>query len=123
MSGTTAMNATTSPEPTVCSAYAVHPMPPPSISVPTMAAWRHCLASGHAAPRQRIHAISTTPAKRKRVPIWKKGGKLSSAYLMARYVEPQTSHVAARHSSRRPDSGGAAGVARVGARELMARIV
>src|SRR5947208_9970981 len=96
-------------------------MPPPSINAPTMAAWRHCVAVGQGAPRQRVHAISAAPANRKRVPIWKKGGKLSSAYLIARYVEPQTSQVAARHSSSRPDSGGDAGVARVEAMELMVR--
>src|SRR4029453_14788423 len=106
------MKATTRPEPTVCSAYATPPMPPPSINAPTTHALRHCAPLGHAAPRQRIHAISTAPAKRKRVPIWTKGGKLSSAYLMARYVEPHTSQVAARHSRRKPDSGGAADVAR-----------
>ena len=41
--------------------------------------------------------MSSAPAKTKRVPIWKNGGKLTSANLIARYVEPQTSHVAARH--------------------------
>src|SRR3954470_2383963 len=86
-------------------------MPPPSIKAPTIAAWRHCRRSGQAAPRTRIHAISTRPAKRKRVPIWKKGGKLTSAYLIARYVEPHTRQVAARHDSTRPESGRAASVA------------
>ena len=59
-------------------------MPPPSISVPTTSALRHCRAVGQGAPRQRIQAISSAPATRKRVPIWKKGGKLSSANLIAR---------------------------------------
>src|SRR5438132_6832771 len=97
-------------------------MPPPSMSAPTIVALRHCRALGHDAPRQRIHAISTTPAKRKRVPIWKKGGRLNSANLMARYVEPQTSQVAARQASSKPDSGVAA--AERGTRVvLMAEIV
>ena len=84
ISGTTAMKATTRPEPTLVSATAVPPMPPPSISVPMIKALRHCLRVGQAAPRQRIQAISSAPANRKRVPIWKKGGKLSSANLIAR---------------------------------------
>ena len=83
-SGTTAMKATTRPEPIDTSANAVPPMPPPSISVPTTSALRHCRRSGQAAPRQRIQAISTTPARRNRVPIWKNGGKLGSASLIAR---------------------------------------
>jgi hypothetical protein len=70
MIGTTAMKATASPESTDCSAYAVLPMPPPSISVPTKNALRHCVRVGQLALRtQRIHAISSPPATRKRVPI------------------------------------------------------
>ncbi len=84
INGTTAMKATTRPDPTVCSAYAVPPIPPPSINVPMTSALRHWRALGQAAPRQRTQAMSTPPANRKRVPIWKKGGKLDSANLMAR---------------------------------------
>src|SRR5687768_10293024 len=40
---------------------------------------------------------------RKRVPIWKNGGKLTSANLMARYVDPHTIHVAARHAMTREE--------------------
>ena len=43
---------------------------------------RHLRRAGVA--RQRIQAMSSAPANRKRVPIWKKGGRLSSANLMAR---------------------------------------
>jgi hypothetical protein len=84
INGTTAMKATTSPEPTDTSAKAVPPMPPPSIRPPMTSALRHCRRVGHAAPRQRIQAASKAPATRKRVPICRKGAKLSSAYLMAR---------------------------------------
>ncbi|MCY1376605.1 hypothetical protein D9M69_641120 [compost metagenome] len=82
--GMTAMNATTSPEPIDTSASAVPPMPPPSISAPTTSALRHCRRVGQGVPRQRIHAASSTPATRKREPICRNGGKLISAYLMAR---------------------------------------
>ena len=50
-SGTTAMNTTTRPEPTVCSATATLPIPPASISAPTTSAFRHCRRSGHGAAR------------------------------------------------------------------------
>ena len=84
-SGTTAMKATTSPEPTVCSATAVPPMPPPSIRPPTINALRHWRASGHRVRRtNRIHSASATPATRKREPMPMNGGKLTSANLMAR---------------------------------------
>ncbi len=84
-SGTTAMKATTRPEPTVCSATATPPMPPPSISAPTSAACAHCRAVGHGAWRtKRIHSASAMPATRKREPICKYGGKLTSANLIAR---------------------------------------
>ena len=80
-----AMNTTTSPDPTVCSANATLPMPPPSMSAPTTKAFLQCRASGHGTPRtQRIHAASAAPATRKRVPICRYGGKLTSAKRMAR---------------------------------------
>lgn len=82
--GTTAMKAATRPEPTCCSARAVRPMPNPSISAPTAAAWAHWRAVGQAPPRSVTHPNSKAPAHRKRVPIWKKGGKLASASLIAR---------------------------------------
>ncbi len=70
MIGTTAMKATASPDSTDCSAYAVLPMPPPSISVPTRNALRHCTRVGQLALRaRRIHAMRNAPATRKRVPI------------------------------------------------------
>jgi hypothetical protein len=78
------MKATTRPEPTEVSATAVPPMPPPSIRVPQTSALRHSMSEGIGLPRQRIHAISSAPATMKRVPIWKYGGKLIKAYLMAR---------------------------------------
>ena len=99
------MNATTSPEPTVCSAMAVPPMPPPSINAPTIRACHHWRAVGHGPPRQRTQPISSAPATRKRLPIWRKGGKLMSAYLIARYVEPHTSQVAARQAINSPSNG------------------
>jgi hypothetical protein len=83
--GETAMKATTRPEPTVCSATAVPPMPPPSISAPMSRACTHCRGVGQGARRtQRIQAASSRPATTKRLPICRKGGKLSSAHLMAR---------------------------------------
>ena len=74
-----------------CSALAVSPMPPPSIRVPTIAALRHSRRVGRrgASPaararRHAIHAASSAPAARNRVPIWKKGGKLTRANRIAR---------------------------------------
>jgi hypothetical protein len=40
--------------------------------------------------------MSRTPAQRKRVAIMKKGWNPTSAKRIARYVDPQTSQVAAR---------------------------
>src|SRR5687768_939557 len=80
-------------------------MPLTSSSVPTIAALRHSTSVGRARPRSLSHAISTKPATKNREPIWKNGGKLSSANLIARYVEPQISHVAARHAMSSGDSG------------------
>jgi hypothetical protein len=54
------------------------------MSAPTSAALRHWTRLGQGEPRQRIHAISSAPASRKRVPIWKNGGRLISANLIAR---------------------------------------
>src|SRR3984957_18557371 len=90
------MNATTSPEARVCSAYAVPPMPPPSINVPTSKALPHRRKVGSSVPRTSCHAINNTPAHRKRVAIMKNGGKPARAKRITKYVEPQTSHVAAR---------------------------
>src|SRR5262245_4181552 len=73
-------------------------MLPPSISVPAMAALRHCTSVGIWWPRHNAHTSSSPPATTKRVPIWKNGGKLSSANLMPRYVDPQMNQVAARHA-------------------------
>src|SRR5712672_2760070 len=50
--GMTAMTATTKPDAMVCSAYAVPPMPPPSINVPTMKAFRHSRAARQLPPHQ-----------------------------------------------------------------------
>jgi len=79
------MKTTTRPEPTVCSAIATLPMPPPSMSPPTISAWYHWRACGQGALRiQRIQAARPAPATRKREPICRYGGKLTSANLMAR---------------------------------------
>ena len=78
------MKATTRPELTVVCATAVAPKPPPSIRAPSTAALIHSARVGSRAPRSSTQAISRPPAARKRVPIWKKGGKLGSAHLMAR---------------------------------------
>ena len=82
--GTTATKATTRPDPTEVCATAVAPYPPPIISVPSTAALIHCGAVGRGAPRQAAHSASNSPAATKRVPIWKNGGKLTSAHLIAR---------------------------------------
>src|SRR5450755_559331 len=90
------MNATTSPEAIVCSAYAVPPIPPPSINVPTSNALPHWRRVGSVVPRASCHAINNTPAHKKRVAIMKNGGNPARAKRITRYVEPQLSHVAAR---------------------------
>ena len=101
------MKATTRPEPTVCSAKrgAAH------------AAAEHqraddsarCAIGARSGQRRAARSASTpaaaTPATRKREPIWKKGGKLTSANLMARYVEPQTIQVAARQATMSGEIG------------------
>ena len=83
-SGITAMNRTTRPEAMVCSAKAVPPIPPPSISVPTSRAFRHCTRVGHFAPRANCQANNSPPAQKNRVVIMKKGGNPASAKRITR---------------------------------------
>src|ERR1700685_490119 len=79
-------------------------MPAPSIKVPTSSALRHCLKLGSCVPRISCQAISNAPAHRKRVAIKKNGANPTSANRITRYVEPQTSQVAARQLSTKSDS-------------------
>ncbi len=70
MIGMIAMYATINPDATVCSEYAVKPMPLTSSSVPMITALRHSMSVGNARPRNRIHTSSSVPATRNREPIW-----------------------------------------------------
>ena len=70
MTGMMPMNATINPDATVCSEYAVRPMPATSINAPSTPALRHSISVGNGRPRSFNHAISNKPATRKREPIW-----------------------------------------------------
>ena len=67
--GMIAMYATTSPDATVSSEYAVRPMPVTSINAPTIAALRHSTSVGNARPRSFNHTMSSKPATTKREPL------------------------------------------------------
>jgi hypothetical protein len=51
--------------------------------------------------RHRAHNNNSEPASRNREPFCRNGGRLTSASLIPRYVEPQMNHVAARHAAMR----------------------
>ena len=70
MIGMIAMYATMTPDATVCSEYAVKPMPLTSSNVPMIAAFRHSTSVGNARPRSLSQTMSTRPATRNREPIW-----------------------------------------------------
>ncbi len=64
------MYATINPDATVCSEYAVKPIPLTSSNVPMTSALRHSMSVGNARPRSHSQPSSNAPATRNRVPIW-----------------------------------------------------
>src|SRR3990172_5177508 len=105
-SGSAPTTSAVSPDATRCSAHTTPPLPTSSSSVPMTAALCHCARVGAGAPRERAHRNSTPPATRNRTAAMLKGGMVSMAIAMARYVEPQMTYSAAnaittRHFSSR----------------------
>jgi hypothetical protein len=88
-SGTQATRRAAIPEATNCSAHTTPPFPPRSRRAPMTAASRHMRPVGRGAPRASAHAAIPAPERRKRVLAIRKGGIVSTAKRMARYVEPQ----------------------------------
>ena len=91
--GVPAISSAASPESTSCSATATRPFPPTRRNSPTTAAVTSCapVIRKAARPRSaRTATSSTVPASRKRMPMARNGGRLVTVYLIARYVEPQT---------------------------------
>jgi hypothetical protein len=78
------------PDSTVCSAQTTPPFPPSSRNAPAIVALRHCFRVGGTAPRERAQAYRINPEMRNRVPPMTNGGMVSTAYLIARYVDPHT---------------------------------
>jgi len=93
-SGSEAMSNAATPEGTVFCAHASTPCPTRKnrnpISINEGSSRRLTFAS----PRKRPHAYSAEPAMSERMPIIMNGGNDSIAYLMARYVVPQTKYIA-----------------------------
>jgi hypothetical protein len=90
--GRVAMSRAAMPEATVVSPSVTSPFPPRSRKPPMIAASRHSRRPGRGSPgRPRAVArYRMTPAIRNRIEPIAKGGIVSTATRMARYVEPQT---------------------------------
>ena len=92
--GTSPISSAAIPVAMVCSPHATRPVPPRSSSAPTMDASRTWTAGwpGDGAPgvEQDTAAHSRRPAGTKRRNPITKGGRVSMASFMPRYVEPQT---------------------------------
>src|SRR5690606_7385578 len=88
-SGTELTISAATPDGTVCSAQVAPPFPMPSSSVPVIAAPNHSFRVGHRPPRIRSNANSNAPATRNRLPAMSRGGIVSIANRIIRYVEPQ----------------------------------
>ena len=78
------------PEGTLCSAHTTAPFPPNSSSAPpTAAVIQSRFEGGPPLPRDLDQRSSITPASMNRAPAMRRGGSVSTANLMARYVDPQ----------------------------------
>ena len=91
--GTHAISSAARPESTRCSATLTRPLPPTSSSTPDTEAVTSCARVARSAdqPRSATTAPSRIrPAAVNRSPAESSGGTVSTAYRIARYVEPQT---------------------------------
>ncbi len=87
--GTVATIRATRPLGTHCSATTTAPLPPTSKSVPEIAPLLHWTKVGAESPRVLNQVYISAPATRKRTAAIPKGGIVSIANRIARYVEPQ----------------------------------
>lgn len=83
------MRTAARPDGTVCSAQATPPLPPKRRSPPITVADRQWTRIGGGTPRSRAQAYRAEPAMAKRMPAMRKGGIVSIAIRIARYVDPQ----------------------------------
>ena len=74
-----------------------------------MEALRICRGEGHGVPRNLRKSNIAPPAKTKRVPCIKNGGSDSRPILIAKYVDPQMTHTAAKLTITVRLNGGADG--------------
>ena len=75
-----------------------------------MAAAFHWAGVGFGAPRLRAHAYRREPAIRKRADAMRRGGIVSMAKRMARYVDPHTTYTTPKAPRSLNVDGSAAGV-------------
>src|SRR5215207_2328641 len=87
------INAAT-PDAIRCSAKETKPFPPSKSKVPTIASGFHCFNVGISSPAARRQMTRIRPEIRNRNPACRKGGTVSTANRIARYVEPQTMYKA-----------------------------
>jgi hypothetical protein len=90
---------------TCCSAHVTPPFPTKSNNVPMIAADRHSILVGGFAPRKRAQPYKRRPAIMNRVPAIMNGGMVSTPKRIARYVDPQTTYIAANAATKRDFEG------------------
>src|SRR3954454_15660105 len=96
-----------------CSATLTTPLPPAARSEPTIQQamiWGRDRVLAEGAPRARATAYSSRPAVVKRAAPMRRGGIVSTATRIARYVEPQTTYTIPRQSQTSDAAGAAVAV-------------
>ena len=91
--GSVAFSSAATPEGTTVSAQWIEPWPIRKNKMPSVKLARHCGAVGRY-PRDQHHANSAEPPTMCRKLAVSSGGMVITAYLMPRYVEPQTMWIA-----------------------------
>src|SRR6185295_18534832 len=93
--GTVDTISATIPDGTDSSDHTTAMLPMPSMRTPVIAANRQSRADAGGAPLQRASAYKSVPATTNRDAPSMKGGIVSMAYLMKRYVDPHSTYTAA----------------------------